>query len=83
MSLRWEVHHVDRNSYDLQDTPYLRVPARTIHDAAVHVALPRGFRVGLDVRNVFDRDTRDVAGFPLPGRVALVYLGWRLEDDRR
>ena len=36
-----------------------------------------GWTVGVDVRNVLDRDTRDVARYPLPGRAVFLHLGWR------
>jgi len=73
---RWDVTYTGENSTDTLDTPEARLPERWIHDLAAGVRLARGWEMGIDVRNVFDRKTRDVARFPLPDRVVLVHLGW-------
>jgi len=74
---RWDLTYVGENATDRLDTPQLRLPARVVHDVAASWDATRGFTLGVDVRNVFDRDTRDVARHPLPGRVVLLHLGWR------
>jgi outer membrane receptor protein involved in Fe transport len=49
-----------------------------IHDLGVWWNVAAGIRIGLDVDNVLDRETRDVARFPLPGRLIFLSLGWRM-----
>jgi len=58
-----------------------RVGARLLHGVGVELALPRRVRVGLEVRNVTDDQTRDVADFPLPGRAAFVTVSYGFGDD--
>ncbi|MFQ5719888.1 MAG: TonB-dependent receptor domain-containing protein [Acidobacteriota bacterium] len=74
---RWEIAYVGENSTDSLDTPFLRLPARVIHDLDLRWRLAPRLRVGVNLRNVFDRRTRDVARFPLPGRTAFLFLGYR------
>jgi iron complex outermembrane receptor protein len=76
---RWEITYVGENSVARFDPPEVRLPERVIHDAALSFDLPRGLRLGLDVRNVFDRRVRDLSRYPLPSRVVLVHVGWRTE----
>jgi len=76
-SLHWEVTYVGENSADALDTPLWRMPSRVVHDVAVDLAAGAGFSVGLEARNLFDRQVRDVARYPLPDRVLLLHLGWR------
>ncbi len=72
----WDVTYVGENSTTRLDDPELRLAARVIHDVTLGVEWPNGLRLGLDARNVFDRRVRDVARYPLPGRVLLLHLGW-------
>lgn len=75
--LRWEVTYVGQNSVDRLDTPEVRLDARVVHDAELRYAWENhGVVLGLDVRNVFDRQVRDVSRYPLPGRTVFVHLGW-------
>ncbi|MCZ6832573.1 MAG: TonB-dependent receptor, partial [Acidobacteria bacterium] len=67
-STRWDVTYVGENSTDRLDTEALRLPARVIHDLLLAYEAPRGLRLSLDVRNIFDRRTLDVQRYPLPGR---------------
>jgi outer membrane receptor protein involved in Fe transport len=78
MGVRWDVSYVGANSTDRLDTGDLRLPARVIHDLGVWWNVAAGIRIGLDVDNVLDRETRDVARFPLPGRLIFLSLGWRM-----
>ena len=74
---RWDISYVGANSTDVLNTADLRLPARVIHDLGVWWDVGAGVRVGADVNNVFDRETRDVARFPLPGRLLYLHVGWR------
>jgi iron complex outermembrane receptor protein len=75
---RWDITYTGENSIDRLDTPVFRIPERWIHDLLVSYRWRRGPTVGLDVRNVFDRQTRDLGRFPLPDRVLFVHVGWRV-----
>ena len=80
--LGWEVTYVGENSTDPLNLPRYRIPARALNDALVSRAVGRGFRVGLEVRNVFDVETRDVLRFPLPGRMVFASLSWAPGEGR-
>ncbi len=57
----------------------VRVGQRTLLGAGIDVTLPfRDLRVGIAVKNLTDDQTRDVLGFPLPGRsvFATVSIGF-------
>jgi len=60
-----------------------RVDARLLHAVGFELALPHRVRLGVEVRNLTDDQTRDVADFPLPGRAAFVSLsyGFGSKDD--
>ena len=73
---RWDVTYVGENNIDPLDTPVIRIPARVLHDALLSYKAPRGFKLGIDVRNVFDRKVRDLSRYPLPDRVVFVHVGW-------
>jgi len=71
---QWDVTYVGENR-----TGYIAgewLPSRVIHDVMVGWDAPAGWSFGIDVRNVLDRETRDVARYPLPGRTVFVHLGW-------
>jgi iron complex outermembrane recepter protein len=58
------------------------VTSRLLQDVGVEVTLPLArTRVTLEVKNLGDDKTRDVLGFPLPGRAAFVTLTWGLGGD--
>ncbi len=80
--LGWEVNYVGENSTDPLDLPVYRIPPRTLHDARVACAVGRGFLLGIEVRNLFDVETRDVLRFPLPGRMVFASLAWAPEGRR-
>jgi iron complex outermembrane receptor protein len=73
---RWELTYVGPNNTTRLDQPELRLPSRVIHDLSIGHRWSNGLRLGIDVRNLFDRQVRDVARYPLPSRVMLVHLGW-------
>jgi len=56
------------------------VGSRLLHDVGVEVALPMiaGLRVGLEVKNAGDDQTRDALGFPLPGRAVFATVSYGL-----
>jgi len=74
--VRWDVNYTGSNSTTAIDIPLARLPERWFHDLLIAYEWSHGLRLGLDVRNVFDRRMRDVARFPLPDRVVLLTLGW-------
>ncbi|MBP7148702.1 MAG: TonB-dependent receptor, partial [Acidobacteria bacterium] len=74
-SLGWELRYVGENSSDRLDEERYRLPARVLHDVRAARDVGAGIRLSVEVQNLFDRETRDVARFPLPGR--LVYGGAR------
>jgi iron complex outermembrane receptor protein len=54
-----------------------RVDRRVIHDVGLEVALPLPrTRVTLEAKNAGDDRTRDVLGFPLPGRLLFVTVSY-------
>ena len=75
ISAHWDVTYVGENSTTRLDIPEARLPERIVHDFTIS-ALRGKMRFGIDVRNVFDREYRDLAEFPLPGRVVLLHFGW-------
>jgi outer membrane receptor protein involved in Fe transport len=77
LAARWEVTYVGENSTTAIDDPDFYLSSRTLHDASLRYEWSRGVTVGLEARNVFDKLTRDVARFPLPGRAVFVHVGWR------
>jgi outer membrane receptor protein involved in Fe transport len=72
----WDLTYTGDNSVDLLDDPRTRLPERWTHDLSLSRSLSSGWVVGVDVRNLFDRRVRDIAGFPLPDRMLLLRLGW-------
>jgi iron complex outermembrane receptor protein len=72
----WDVTYVGRNSTDTLDTPELRMPERVVHDLQLAHRWRNGLVLGLDVRNLLDRQHRDLLRYPLPDRVVLVHVGW-------
>ena len=55
------------------------VSSRVLYDVGIELALPLPrTRITLEVKNLSDDRTRDVLGFPLPGRAAFVTLAWGL-----
>ena len=55
------------------------VSSRVLYDVGIEVALPLPrTRITLELKNLSDDRTRDVLGFPLPGRAAFVTLSWGL-----
>jgi outer membrane receptor protein involved in Fe transport len=78
----WELTYTGENSIDELDTPALRLDDRLIHDVTAGYEWPGGLRIGVDVRNAFDRRTVDVSRYPLPDRTAFVHLGWRDGAER-
>lgn len=75
-SIGWELTYVGANSSDRLDRAALRLPARVLHDMSIARALAHGCRLSLELQNIFDRETYDVARFPLPGRLAYLALRW-------
>jgi outer membrane receptor protein involved in Fe transport len=78
---RWDLTYVGENRFGNLPGQWQWLPARVIHDLMVAWDAPAGWTVGVDVRNVFDRDTRDVARYPLPGRAVFLHLGWRTGSE--
>ena len=79
---RWEMTYVGENSTGTLDEPAFRLPSRIVHDVALGFRWDRGVKLGVEARNLFDRQVRDLASYPLPARVLLVHLGWRLSRGK-
>ena len=77
MRTSWEIEWAGENSVDQLDTAELRMPSRVLHDWSFSYRWRSGTTIGIDVGNVFDRDTRDLSRYPLPDRVVLLRIGWR------
>ncbi len=77
---RWNLYHaftyVGPNFVDRQNTASKAMPARYLHDVGFHLDLGRALSAGLEIKNVGDRETFDVARFPLPGRSVVGRLIW-------
>ena len=72
---RWDVTYVGENRIGYTQDEWLR--SRVVHDVMVAWDARSGWSLGIDVRNVLDRETRDVARYPLPGRTVFLHFGWR------
>ena len=54
-----------------------RVSSRVLHEVGVELTLPlHGVRLTLEAKNVGDDRTRDVLGFPLPGRALFATVSY-------
>jgi iron complex outermembrane receptor protein len=77
---RWNLYHaftyVSSNFIDRQNTVSKALPARYLHDAGFHLKLSGGLSAGFEIKNVLDKETFDVARFPLPGRSVFGRLIW-------
>lgn len=74
----WDAIYVGENAPGPSIDDDQRLPSRVLHDLRVGWTHGRsGVRIGIEVRNVFDRRTVDVFRYPLPGRSVFVSLGWR------
>ena len=74
--LMYEFTYVGRNFTDPTNTPGAALPARFLHDLGYRVRLRRGLQGTIEIKNVADEPTRDVARFPLPGRSIHGRLSW-------
>lgn len=72
----WEWTYVGENSTESLDLRSRRIPARAVSDLSAGYTMRDGWRVGFDLRNVFDLRTRDVASYPLPDRTLFAHVGW-------
>jgi outer membrane cobalamin receptor len=77
---RWNLYHaftyIGPNFVDWENTASRALPARYLHDVGAHVDLSGALSAGIEVRNVGDQETFDVARFPLPGRSVFGRLIW-------
>ncbi len=67
---------VGRNFIDRANTPAGALPARFLHDLGYRVRLLRGLQGTIEIKNLADERTLDVARFPLPGRSVHGRLSW-------
>ena len=74
--LFYEFTYVGRNFTDPSNTPSGALPARFLHDLGYRVRLRRGLQGTIEIKNIADEPTRDVARFPLPGRSIHARLSW-------
>ncbi|MFQ5876282.1 MAG: TonB-dependent receptor [Acidobacteriota bacterium] len=74
--LYYEFTYVGENFVDRQNIDSEALPPRYLHDVGYRLDLPHGLRVVLEVRNLGNERTFDVARFPLPGRSVHGRLSW-------
>jgi outer membrane cobalamin receptor len=67
--------YVGPNYVDQQNTEALA--ARYLHDAGYRIRLPRGLQGVIEIKNLTDQVTYDVARYPLPGRSLEGRLSWQ------
>lgn len=72
----YEFTYVGRNFVDPSNTPSRALPARYLHDLGYRARLRRGLQGTIEIKNIADEPTRDVARFPLPGRSIHGRLSW-------
>lgn len=77
--IAWNGTYVGATASDLLDRPEFRLPARVLHDVQIGRDFGTHWRLTVDLQNVADRRTLDVARFPLPGRVVSLTLRRRGE----
>ena len=70
----YEVNFIAENFLDRANTE--RVDSRLLHGVGLQLDLGFDVRLAVEVRNVADEQTRDVADFPLPGRTVFGTLSW-------
>lgn len=76
----YELDHVGGNFLDRVNHDF--VDDRTYHSIGLEVGLPpRGTRLGVELRNAGDDQTRDALDFPLPGRALFVTLSYGFGRD--
>jgi outer membrane cobalamin receptor len=67
--------YVGPNYVDQQNT--VTLAARYLHDAGYRIRLPRGLQAAIEIKNLTDQVTYDVARYPLPGRSLEGRLSWQ------
>ncbi len=74
--LDYEINYLGGNSASRANLPEDRMPGRAIHDLRVARRIGEKTTLGLEVRNLFDREFRDLLYFPLPGRQVYFAFGY-------
>jgi iron complex outermembrane receptor protein len=75
-SLTYAFTYVSRNYVDLFETDSSALLSRYIHDLGWRRTIAPGLEMNLEIKNLTDEQTYDVAGFPLPGRSLQGKLAW-------
>lgn len=68
--------YVGRNFVDPSNTPGEALPARFLHDLGYRARLRRGLQGTIEIKNLANERTYDLARFPLPGRSVHGRLSW-------
>jgi len=68
--------YVGPNFVDGENTASRALPGRYLHDLGYRLTLPRGLKAVLEIKNLGDDRTYDVARYPLPGRSFDARLSW-------
>src|SRR5262249_56557918 len=79
----FDANVIANNFLDVANT--VKVDARTLLGTGIAVTVPfANIRVGLELKHLTNNQTRDVLGFPLPGRSVFVTLsyGFGRQADR-
>jgi iron complex outermembrane receptor protein len=72
----YDVNLMSDNFLDTQNSPDKHVGSRLYHGVGVELSLPARFRVGFEVKNAGNDQTRDAFRFPLPGRSFFGTVSW-------
>jgi outer membrane cobalamin receptor len=74
--LGYNFTYVGPNFIESQNLSSQALPRRYLHDLSWSIRLPHGLQGTIEIRNLFDDRTYDVARFPLPGRSLSGRLAW-------
>ena len=74
--LTYTFTYVGPNFVDGENTPSEALPARYLHDLGYRVRLPHRLQATVEITNLGDGRTYDVARFPLPGRSLTARVSW-------
>ncbi len=72
----YEFTFVGRNFIDPSNTPGEALPARYLHDLGYRAKMRKGLQATVEIKNLANERTYDLARYPLPGRSVQGRLAW-------